>query len=102
MTTAGPVTVKHVERSGHQSLTQAISGSYYPHGVDADTTVGRDDFSLEHYRVVRDPAGNRAEFIAYGVPEPHAAGYNRYNSGLIFVMNEAGATVARYDLGFPG
>lgn len=79
MVTAGPLTVKHIEENAYESITQAINTNYDPGSAD------------------RLPC-----FTAYGVPlRPGSAdegGYASYNSGIIYVMNEAGATVARYDL----
>jgi len=75
MLTAGPLTVRHIERSGHESVTQAVSVSFEP-------ARGK----------------SPAQLIAFGVPSPISDGCNRYGDGKIFVMNEAGATVAKYDL----
>lgn len=82
MLAAGPLTVKHVERDGHEGITQATSVSFAPDDTDDDT-----DSSDQH-----------AVLIAFGVPQPVSDGCNRYRSGKVFVMNEAGATVAIYDL----
>jgi hypothetical protein len=75
MATAGPLTVKHVDRDGHESLTQAITVTFHPGDKQEPTEVR-----------------------AFGVPDPVSDGCNRYASGRVFVMNEAGATVAKYDL----
>jgi hypothetical protein len=80
MKTAGTLTVKHIEEGAYESVIQAISTSYDPgSGPDRPPT-----------------------FTAYGVPlRPGSAdegGYASYSSGAVYVMNEAGATVARYDL----
>lgn len=74
--TAGPLTVRHLEPSGHESITQAVSVSFQPLGDNQDL-----------------------QLIAFGVPNPVSDGCNRYASGTVYVMNEAGATVAKYDLG---
>lgn len=78
--TAGPLTVRHLEPSGHESITQAISVSFQP-GTNP-------------------PGDNEdTQLIAFGVPNPVSDGCNRYASGTVYIMNEAGATVAKYDLG---
>ncbi len=80
MLTAGPLTVKHVEE-GHESITQAI-------------TV---EFERIHSDTPGAPSGPQVN--AYGVPCGVDGGtINRYASGIVYVMNEAGATVGKYHL----
>lgn len=79
--TAGPLTVRHLEPSGHESITQAISVSYQP----GNNTPERGD--------------EKPLLIAFGVPDSMGEGHCNYGSGTVYVMNEAGATVAKYDLG---
>jgi hypothetical protein len=73
------LTVKHVERSRHESITTAT-------GVWFDPAVGKNN----EY-----PNG---QLVAVGVPQPTIDGCNRYSSGVIYVMNENGKTVGKYDL----
>lgn len=75
MMIAGPLTVKHIELNGFESITQATHINFIP----GDKTTS-------------------TEVIAFGVPTPVSDGRNRYTNGRIFVMNEGGATVAKYDL----
>lgn len=73
------LTVKHVERSGHESVTVAAT-------VIFDPATGQD----KEY-----PNG---QVVAFGVPMPVSDGCNRYSGGIIYVMNDHGSTVAKYDL----
>jgi hypothetical protein len=73
------LTVKHVERSGHEGVTTAES-------VIFDPATGADN-EWPHGQVV-----------AFGVPRPVSDGCNRYGNGLVYVMNDGGSTVAKYDL----
>lgn len=85
MATAGCLTVKHVEANGYEGVIQATHVSFIPK-------------ELCH----ADDTNPRAEVIAYGVPAlPGGAfqdGVGRFTNGMIYVMNEAGATVSKYDL----
>lgn len=80
MLTAGPLTVKHIEENGHESIMQAISISFDP----STDVMG-------------------PSLTAYGVPlrpgEADEGGCAQYASGVVYVMNEAGATVGRYVCG---
>lgn len=77
MTTAGTFTVKHVEE-GREGIVQAIR--------------------IEHQWGEPAP-GEGARVYAYGVPGA-VTGHTTevYQSGTIYVMNEAGATVGKYVL----
>lgn len=79
MLTAGPLTVKHVEE-GRESICQAISVEF-------------ERLSSESPGAPTGPQVN-----AYGVPNGLDGTINRYSSGIVYVMNEAGATVGRYQL----
>lgn len=79
MLTAGPLTVKHVEE-GHETICQAISIEYEQ--VSSGTPGA--------------PSGPQVN--AYGVPNGLDGTINRYASGTIYVMNEAGSTVGKYVL----
>lgn len=74
------LTVKHVESNGYQSVTLAEM-------VTFDPAIGQNN----EY-----PNG---QVIAWGVKQPISDGCNRYGDGLIYVMNDQGSTVAKYDLG---
>lgn len=80
MLTAGPLTVKHIEENGHESIMQAISISFDP----STDVMG-------------------PSLTAYGVPlrpgETDEGGCAHYAGGVVYVMNEAGSTVGRYVLG---
>lgn len=75
MTTAGCLTIKHRENNGHESVIQARSVTY-------------DDWTQT----------KNARVTAYGCPNEYPDGVNQYENGTVFVMNESGATVAKYDL----
>src|SRR5579859_6500448 len=79
MSTAGTLTVKHVEE-GRETIRQATHVEYIEYPDDHQ----------------REPDGPM--LIAYGVPDALDGTINRYGSGIVYVMNEAGATVGRYDL----
>lgn len=79
---AGPLTVRHVEKNGHESITQALTVTVKPRSR-AMTELPRD---------------NAKEVVARGVPQPTNDGCNVYANGRVYVMNEAGATVAVYNL----
>jgi hypothetical protein len=72
-------TVKHVERDGHEGVVQADS-------VIFDPAVGENN----EY-----PKG---QVVAFGVPQPTSDGCNRYGNGVVYVMNDRGSTVAKYNL----
>ena len=76
------LTVKHVERSGHESVTTAASAYY-------DPAVGQNN----EY-----PKG---QVVAFGSPNDGGAtheGVTRFGGGKVFIMNDHGSTVANYDL----
>lgn len=77
--TAGTLTVKHVEKSGREGLALATSVEFVP------ANCGNSD--RQHDQV-----------IAYGVADPVSDGCTRYADGVVYVMNENGATVAKYHL----
>lgn len=79
------LTIKHVEHGGHEGLQQCTSISYTPkNGGHPDD---------------RNP---RAQLIAFGCTAKGGAvdehGVCRYGDGMVYVMNETGATVGKYDL----
>lgn len=71
------LTVKHVEKSGHESVTPTTSIAF-------DPATGEN----KEYP--------RGQLLAFGI-DTTVAGYNRYASGTVYVMNDNGSTVARYD-----
>jgi hypothetical protein len=73
------LTVKHVEKSGHQSVTPAET-------VVFDPAVGKNN------------EWPKGQVVAFGVPQPVSDGCNRYGTGIVYVMNDHGSTVAKYDL----
>lgn len=85
MTTAGCLTVKHVEANGYESVVQAASVAFIPKS-----------------QCVENHPNPAAEVIAYAVPIAAGMafedGVGRYRNGLVFVMNTGGATVSKYDL----
>lgn len=79
MLTAGPLTVKHVEE-GRETICQALNVEY--ERIHSDTPGA--------------PSGPQVN--AYGVASGIDGTINRYASGIVYVMNEAGATVGKYHL----
>lgn len=79
------LTVKHIEASGYENIQQAHSVSFYPKKVSMEGTENPRD-----------------EFIAFGCTAVGGAtdehGVCRYGSGRVYVMNDAGSTIAKYDL----
>lgn len=72
------LTIKHIEKSGHESVQQARDVAFQPGDKDAEmklTAFG----CTAHGGAVDD------------------SGVCLYATGRIFVMNDAGATVASYD-----
>ena len=72
------LTLKHTEKSGHESVQMAHSVSFAkgPDGkprLDAFGCTGRGGAVDEH-------------------------GYCQYADGVIYIMNDSGSTVAKYDL----
>lgn len=72
--TAGPLTVKHVEE-GREGIVQAVRVDFTAGGLDSVPYV-----------------------TAYGVPHGVSGSHETYQTGTVYVMNEAGATVGRYTL----
>lgn len=72
------LTIKHVEKSGHESIQQAHNVSFDPGDQAQETTL-----------------------FAYGCTAKGGAvdddGVCRYGTGVVYVMNDAGATVGKYD-----
>ena len=79
------LTVKHVEESGRESITTAKVVTFEPPDGDDDDSKLKKAFP-------------RGKVIAFGVPQPVSDGYNQYGDGVVYVMNEAGATVSKYIL----
>lgn len=77
------LTIRHVEKSGHESIQQANNVSFTPKKASHPED--------------RDP---RDELIAFGCTGIGGAvdefGVCRYGSGKVYVMNDAGATVGNY------
>lgn len=73
------LTVKHVEKSGHESVTTAESVSF-------DPAAGENN----EYP--------RGQLLAFGTPRPITGVFDQYSSGTVYVMNSTGATVAIYRL----
>ena len=69
-------TIKHIEKSGRESLETAESVSFEPAGEE------------RRYDSV----------VALGGTCKVSGDYNRYASGKVYVMNDAGKTVSAYDL----
>lgn len=73
------LTLKHVEKDGHEGLQQAHSVSFNPGDKDKET-------SLEAFGCTG---------IGGAVDQD---GYCKYASGTVYVMNDAGSTVGVYRL----
>lgn len=79
------LTIKHVEKCGHESIQQARNVSFTPKALAHPDTMNPHD-----------------ELIAFGCTgiggpvDDH--GVCRYGDGKVYVMNDAGATVGNYDL----
>ena len=79
------LTIKHVEKNGHESVQQCHSVSFTPkEAAHPDTNEPRD------------------ELVAFGCTGIGGAvdehGVCHYGSGTVYVMNDAGATVGKYIL----
>ena len=76
------LTIKHVEKDGHESIQQAHSVSFVPHDEESKVKKSRLD--------------------AFGCTGQGGAvdddGCCSYSSGIVYVMNDAGSTVGKYDL----
>lgn len=78
------LTIKHVEKSGHESIQQAHSISYHPKGVDGREP--KDKPCLE-------------AFGCTGIGGPvDEHGWCCYANGIVYIMNDSGSTVGKYDL----
>lgn len=75
------LTLKHREKSGRENIQMAHSVSLTPNGPDG--TGGK----LEAYGCTG----------IGGAVDVH--GYCQYADGKVYVMNDAGSTVAKYDFG---
>lgn len=73
------LTVKHVEKSGYESINLAEV-------VTFDPAVGSNN------------EWPKGQVVAFGVKQPMSDGYNRYGNGIVYVMNDQGSTVAKYNL----
>jgi hypothetical protein len=76
------LTIKHVDRSGHESIRMAHSVAYNPDGMEG-----------------HEPRKPIVE--AYGCTGdggPVSDGWCCYADGKVYVMNDAGSTVGNYDL----
>ena len=77
------LTIKHVEKCGHESIRMAHSVAWWPDGMqDADPRTP----ILEAYGCTGDGG-------------PVSNGWCCYGSGKVYVMNDSGSTVGNYDLG---
>jgi hypothetical protein len=76
------LTLRHVEASGHESVRAAVEVGYQPKNANG--------------------AAVPKALFAYGCPGPDSGaqhgGVVEYGNGRVFVMNDAGETVALYDL----
>ena len=79
------LTIKHVERSGHESIIQAHSVSYKPKGHAPGGDTPAESATLEAFGCTGDGG-------------PVSDGWCCYGNGKVFVMNDAGSTVGNYDL----
>lgn len=73
------LTIKHVEKNGREYLQQAHEISFHPGGTNEETRV--------------------EAFGCTGIGGAvDADGHCKYADGIVYVMNDAGATVAKYVL----
>lgn len=78
-------TIKHLTHDGNEALYEALMVSFMP----APTAVGLDQ-----------PAGTSAHRLGtLAFSEPRQVGLNELRDGSVYVMNENGSTVSKYDLG---
>ena len=69
------LTIKHIEKSGSESISEAKEISFYGDERQAPRVH------------------------AYGVGDPDAVdGHIQYGNGIVYVMNASGSTIAKYDL----
>lgn len=71
-------TIKHIEKSGHESLSTAESVSFVPKSDDEPRNA------LDAFGGSQNTSGEK---------------HSRFSSGHVYVMNEAGKTVGTYALG---
>lgn len=79
------LTIKHVEKDGHESIQQAHSVSFYP-ARETEGGKPNDEAHLEVFGCTE----------IGGAVDEH--GHCRYGSGVVYVMNDAGSTVGKYEL----
>jgi hypothetical protein len=77
------LSIKHIEENGCESIRMVTSVSYSPPGPDAGEGFPR------------------GRVVAFGRRETEDGRDNvsQYGGGHIYVMNDQGSTVAKYDLG---
>lgn len=76
------LTLKHVEKSGHESIRMAQNVSYKPDGMEG----------VEPRKPVLEAFG------CTGDGGPVSNGWCCFGDGIVYVMNDHGSTVAKYDL----
>lgn len=74
------LTVKHIERSGYESVISALSVSKYPKATK---------------EAACDSSGM---VVAFGVINGLNGNCTKFADGKIYIMNENGKTIANYDL----
>ena len=79
------LTIKHIEKGGHESIRMAHSVSFKPDGIEG-VNAGRPVLEA---------------FGCTGDGGPVSNGWCCYGDGKVFVMNDAGSTVGNYDLDMP-
>ena len=75
------LTIKHITSMGNEALYEATEASYSPH--DEQSNNGHASLTGS---------------VWYVAPNPNAP-LREIRGGLVYVMNENGSTVAKYDLG---
>lgn len=79
------LTLRHVEKDGHEGIMQAGEVSFYP-GKPTDDNVPETLPCL----------------VAFGVPGPDAGarvnGVVQFGNGTVYVMNDSAKTIAIYNL----
>jgi hypothetical protein len=79
------LTIKHIEKSGHESIQMARSVSYNPNGMEGHEPRTP---TLEAHGCTGDGGAVSNGWCCYG-------------DGKVYVMNDAGRTVGNYDLDPP-
>ena len=74
------LTVKHIENDGNESIVQCEKVTFIPHEKEKP-------FGLD-------------QVVAWDTDRNVKDGNHTYTSGRIFVMNDQGATVAKYELSY--